>query len=126
MCGRFDEYMRTWDEDRVRPNFIMDTIWQMLQSNETLILKKDFEELLDLVRQGGWGRQSSGNTVLKSFAAGWCAADEVMLRPGIQFPSIATPSWRSSASVRLCERFDSSDVHHHEYSNKQAFLSLKK
>ena len=35
VCGRFDEYMRTWDEDRGRPNFIMDTIWQLLQSNDT-------------------------------------------------------------------------------------------
>ena len=39
----------TWDldEDRGRPNFIMDKICQMLQSNDTktLNLTKDFEEL---------------------------------------------------------------------------------
>ena len=35
VCSRFDEYMRTWDEDRGRPNFIMDKIWQ---SNDTKTL----------------------------------------------------------------------------------------
>ena len=56
VCGRFDENMRTWDEDRGRPNFIMDKIWQMLRSNDTktLNLNKDFEELLDLVQQARW------------------------------------------------------------------------
>ena len=38
MFGRFDEYMRTWTEDRGRPHFIMDKIWQMLQSNDTKTL----------------------------------------------------------------------------------------
>ena len=53
--GRFDEYVRTWDEDRGRPHFIMDNMWQMLQSKhtKTLNLTKDFEELLDLAQQGG-------------------------------------------------------------------------
>ena len=48
--------MRTWDEDRGRPNFIMDKIWQMLQSNDTktLNLTTDFEKLLDLAQQVGW------------------------------------------------------------------------
>ena len=35
--GGFDEYMRTWDEDHGRPNF-MDKIWQMSQSNDTKTL----------------------------------------------------------------------------------------
>ena len=54
--GRFDEYMRTWTEDRGRPHFIMDKIWQMLQSSDTktLNLTRDFEELLDLVQQARW------------------------------------------------------------------------
>ena len=33
--GRFDSYMRIWEEDRGRPNFIMDKIWQVSQSNDT-------------------------------------------------------------------------------------------
>ena len=56
VCGRFDEYMRMWEEDRGRPNFNMDEIWQMLQSDDTktLNLARDFEELLDLAQQAGW------------------------------------------------------------------------
>ena len=38
VCGQFDEYRRTWDEVRERPNFIMDKMWQMLQSNDTKTL----------------------------------------------------------------------------------------
>ena len=58
VCGWFDEYIRTWDEDRGRPNFIMDKMWQMLQNKgkdtNTLNLTEDFEELLDLEQQAGW------------------------------------------------------------------------
>ena len=35
LSGRYDEYMRTWTEDRGRPHFIMDKIWHMLQGNDT-------------------------------------------------------------------------------------------
>ena len=47
LSGRYDEYMKTLTEDRGRPHFIMDIIWQMLQSSVTksLNLTKDFEEL---------------------------------------------------------------------------------
>ena len=52
--GRFDEYMRTWAEDLGRPNFIMDKIWQMLQSNDTktLNLTEDVEDLFGLGTTG--------------------------------------------------------------------------
>ena len=42
-----EEYMRTWTEDCGRPHFIMDKIWQMLQSYNTksLNLTKDFKDL---------------------------------------------------------------------------------
>ena len=56
IVGRYDEYMRTWTEDRGRPHFIMDMIWQMLQSIDTtsLNLTKDFEELWDMAQETGW------------------------------------------------------------------------
>ena len=42
--------MRTWTEDRGRPRFVIDKIWQMFQSNDTktLNLKNYFEEVLDM------------------------------------------------------------------------------
>ena len=53
--GRFEEYMRSWTEDRGRPHFICRKIWQMSQSNDTktLNLTEDFEELLDMAQQAG-------------------------------------------------------------------------
>ena len=46
--GRLDDYMRTWTEDVGRLRFVMDKIWQMLQSGDTKTLKltKYFEEPL--------------------------------------------------------------------------------
>ena len=32
LSGRYDEYMRTWTEDRGRPQFIMDKIWQIYKA----------------------------------------------------------------------------------------------
>ena len=68
LSGKYDEYMRTWTEDRGRPHFIMDKMLQMIQSNDakSLNLTKDFEDLLDMAQPaGGWGRQSPRNTGLK-------------------------------------------------------------
>ena len=99
VSGRYDKHMRTWDEDRGRPHFIMDKIWQMLQSNDTktLHLTKDFEELLDMAQQARWlgppktgeywtkvktqllGVQATEMDGIMTFAAEWCTTDEVLI-----------------------------------------------
>ena len=60
-----------WSEDRGRPHYLMDKMWQMMQSNDTktLNLANDFEELMDKTQQRGW----LGATKLKRF---WTEEEE--------------------------------------------------
>ena len=44
------------DQEFGRPHYIMDKVWQMMQSNDTktMNLDKDFEELMGKAQQTGW------------------------------------------------------------------------
>ena len=48
-------YMCSWDQEVGRPHDIMDKVWQMMQSNDTMTmnLDKDFEELTEKTQQTG-------------------------------------------------------------------------
>ena len=43
-----------------RPRYIMDKMWQMMQSKDTktLNLDKDFEEIMDKAKQAGWNEST--------------------------------------------------------------------
>ena len=43
-----------------RPHYIMDKVWQMMQSKDTktLNLDKDFEEFMNKAKQAGWNESS--------------------------------------------------------------------
>ena len=97
--------MRTWTEDRGIPHFIMDMIWQMLQSIDTTSLNvtKDFEELWDMAQETGWLGPAKPRTLwteeedeeitftqmpsaqvtkmegIMTFAAEWCTTNEVVI-----------------------------------------------
>ena len=51
-----DEYMYSWDQEWGRPHFVMDKVWQMMQTNDTktMNLDKDFEEPTSKAQQTGW------------------------------------------------------------------------
>ena len=51
-----NQYMRSWDQELGRPRYIMDQVWQMMQSNDTktMNLNTDFEELTSKAQQTGW------------------------------------------------------------------------
>ena len=54
-----------------RPHYMMDKMWQMMQSNDTqtLNLEKDFEKILIEAQQKGW----NGSTKTKRF---WAEEEE--------------------------------------------------
>ena len=50
------EYIYSYGKEMGRPRYIMDEMWQMMQSKDTktLNLDKDFDEIMNKVKQAGW------------------------------------------------------------------------
>ena len=61
------EYISSNDKERGRPHYIMDKMWQMMQSKgtKTLNLDKDLEEIMNKVKQAGCRprRKDSGHNM---------------------------------------------------------------
>ena len=54
------EYLYSYEKEMVRPQHIMNKMWQMMQSRDTktLHLDKDFEEIMSKVKQAGWNEST--------------------------------------------------------------------
>ena len=65
------EYIHLWEREFERPRYIMDKMWQLMQSNDTrtMNLNEDFEELLNRAQQTGW----DGRTKTRRF---WTVQEE--------------------------------------------------
>ena len=66
LCRVLGDYKHSWGQELERPHYVMDKMWQMMQSNDTkrTNLDKDFEELLNNVKQKGWNGSPKNNKVL--------------------------------------------------------------
>ena len=66
LCRELGEYTQSWEKETGRPHYIMDKIWQMVQSNDTktMNLNKDFEELLNNAQPTGWKWVDQNNKFL--------------------------------------------------------------
>ena len=71
LCRVLGEYIQTWEKEFVRPHYVMDKMWRMMQSNDskTMNLDKDFEEMLDEAKRSGW----TGSTTTSQF---WAEEEE--------------------------------------------------
>ena len=56
LCRVLGDYKHPWEQELERPHYVMDKMWQMMQSNDTkrMNLDKDLEELLNKPKQTGW------------------------------------------------------------------------
>ena len=56
LCRVLGDYIRSWEQELERPRYVMDKMWQNVQSNgaKTMNLDKDIEEILNTAKQTGW------------------------------------------------------------------------
>ena len=52
------EYKNSHEKEMVRPRYIMDKMWQMMQCKETKTLNLDLEEIVNNVKQAGWNEST--------------------------------------------------------------------
>ena len=65
LSSKYDEYMRTWTEDRGRPHFIMDKKRQMFKSNDTTSLNLTTDYWTWHNQHGGCAQRNPENFGLK-------------------------------------------------------------
>ena len=56
LCRVLGDYIHSWEQELERPRYVMDKMWQNVQSNgaKTMNLDKDIEEILNKAKQTGW------------------------------------------------------------------------
>ena len=54
------KYIYSYEREMERPHYIMDKMWQMMQSKDIVMLNldKDFEQIMNNLKQAGWNEST--------------------------------------------------------------------